>query len=522
MPPFETFAAIGHPASMDQHMDEESGKSIKSLRALAAAEGECRRCPLYRDATQVVPGEGPTAADFMLVGEQPGDKEDLAGKPFVGPAGRILDSALKDAGIAREDTFVTNAVKHFKHEIRGKRRLHKRPNKYEIERCKIWLERERALVKPSTIIALGATAAPSLTGKTVTIAKMRRTTVELADGTKLVVTIHPSALLRIEDENDKRTAYGDFVTDLKAARAAAGKAPAKRGMFATRSAGFRRGRRCWPLRRFHHASLRQRRRNLLHAIDEIDGRDRRQHQAAGRITAAGDRRIRLDVVETGDAKLDAQGLTIEDQAGNGIGKSLDHIGAIDIANARGRAFRRSGRGRIGGAAFRGRFGAHRRSPVGAAIYSRRARFRLGLGCGFAFRHAQPILKHDRKDHAQKIRDQSTSPKREEISASKASTAAAACGPVAVIVIEVPGAAASIISPMIEVPPTVSWPRVTRTSASNFSTVCTNLAEARACRPFLLQITRARTTASSAACASGMRALLCPVAFIFRSVPGWQW
>jgi len=208
-------------------MDEETGKSIKTLRTLAAAEGKCRRCPLYRDATQAVPGEGPKAADFMLVGEQPGDKEDLAGKPFVGPAGRILDAALKDAGIAREDTFVTNAVKHFKHERRGKRRLHKRPNNYEIERCKIWLERERDLVKPATIIALGVTAARSLTGKTVTIAKMRRTPVELADGTKLVVTIHPSALLRIEDEGDKHAAYRDFVADLKAARAAAGKAPAK-------------------------------------------------------------------------------------------------------------------------------------------------------------------------------------------------------------------------------------------------------------------------------------------------------
>lgn len=209
-------------------MHEESGKSIKTLRALAAAEAECTRCPLYRDATQAVPGEGPKAADFMLVGEQPGDKEDMAGKPFVGPAGRILDAALKDAGIAREDTFVTNAVKHFKHEMRGKRRLHKRPNNYEIERCKIWLERERDLVKPSTIIALGVTAARSLTGKTVTIAKMRRTPVELADGTKLIVTIHPSALLRIEDANDKHAAYRDFVADLKAARAAAGKAPAKR------------------------------------------------------------------------------------------------------------------------------------------------------------------------------------------------------------------------------------------------------------------------------------------------------
>ncbi len=213
---------------MGQQPDDKSSSFVKSLRALAAAEGECRRCPLYRNATQAVPGEGPKAADFMLVGEQPGDKEDLAGKPFVGPAGRILDAALKDAGIARQDTFVTNAVKHFKYERRGKRRLHKRPNNYEIERCKIWLERERDLVRPSTIIALGVTAARSLTGKTVTIAKMRRTPIELADGAKLVITIHPSALLRIEDENDKRTAYRDFVADLKAARAAAGKVPAKR------------------------------------------------------------------------------------------------------------------------------------------------------------------------------------------------------------------------------------------------------------------------------------------------------
>jgi uracil-DNA glycosylase len=212
---------------MDRSINEESSKAIKSLAALAEAEGACRRCPLYRHATQAVPGEGPKQAHFMLVGEQPGDKEDLAGKPFVGPAGRILDAALKDAGIAREDTFVTNAVKHFKHEMRGKRRLHKRPNNYEIERCKIWLERERDLVGPSTVIALGVTAARSLTGKTVTIAKMRRTPVELADGTKLVVTIHPSALLRIEDENDKHAAYRDFVADLKAARGAAGQAVAQ-------------------------------------------------------------------------------------------------------------------------------------------------------------------------------------------------------------------------------------------------------------------------------------------------------
>jgi uracil-DNA glycosylase len=201
-------------------MDQMSETLPASLRALAEAENECRRCPLYRDATQAVPGEGPAGARIMLVGEQPGDKEDLAGRPFVGPAGRVLDAALKDAGIAREQTFVTGAVKHFKYEMRGKRRLHKRPNTYEIERCKIWLDAERDLVKPSTIIALGVSAARSLIGKTVTIAKMRRTPQTLADGTTLVVTMHPSALLRIKDEADKRAAYKEFVADLRAAKEA--------------------------------------------------------------------------------------------------------------------------------------------------------------------------------------------------------------------------------------------------------------------------------------------------------------
>ena len=203
-------------------MDDLAAKP-KSLKELAKAEAACTRCPLYKDATQVVPGEGPGRASFMLVGEQPGDKEDLAGKPFVGPAGRILDQALADAGIERTETYVTNAVKHFKHEMRGKRRLHKRPNNYEIERCKIWLDTERGLVKPATVIALGVTAARSLTGKTVTISKVRKTPLTLADGTKLVVTVHPSALLRIEDAADKHAAYRDFVADLKAARKAAKK-----------------------------------------------------------------------------------------------------------------------------------------------------------------------------------------------------------------------------------------------------------------------------------------------------------
>jgi uracil-DNA glycosylase len=201
-------------------MSEPAEAPIGSLRQLAAAEAGCTRCPLYRAATQVVPGEGPSRATFMLIGEQPGDKEDIAGRPFVGPAGRVLDSALQDAGIARKETFVTNAVKHFKHEMRGKRRLHKRPNNYEIERCKIWLDDERKLVKPAAIIALGVTAARSLTGKTVTITKMRGKPLDLADGTPLFITVHPSALLRIEDEDDKRAAYRQFVADLEAAAAA--------------------------------------------------------------------------------------------------------------------------------------------------------------------------------------------------------------------------------------------------------------------------------------------------------------
>jgi uracil-DNA glycosylase family protein len=190
---------------------------VRNLRALARAETECTRCPLYKAATQVVPGEGAAHARLMLVGEQPGDKEDTAGKPFVGPAGRILDQALQEAGIKRDDAFVTNAVKHFKHEMRGKRRLHKRPNAYEIERCKWWLDQERAIVKPAAIIALGATAARSLFGRVVTIARMRGQLHRLADGTPAFVTIHPSWLLRIEDPGDKAREYRSFVADLRQA-----------------------------------------------------------------------------------------------------------------------------------------------------------------------------------------------------------------------------------------------------------------------------------------------------------------
>jgi uracil-DNA glycosylase family protein len=190
---------------------------LRSLRELAKAENECRRCPLYKAATQAVPGEGRSHARLMLVGEQPGDKEDLAGKPFVGPAGRILDRALVDASIPRTEVFVTNAVKHFKHEMRGKRRLHKRPTADEIERCRVWLDVERAIVKPAAIIALGATAARSLFGRTVTIAKTRGRELHLADGTAAFVTIHPSWLLRIDGEAEKEREYRNLVADLRMA-----------------------------------------------------------------------------------------------------------------------------------------------------------------------------------------------------------------------------------------------------------------------------------------------------------------
>jgi DNA polymerase len=187
---------------------------ITSLTALRAAEAACTRCPLYRNATQVVPGEGPARARLMMVGEQPGDQEDRAGKPFVGPAGRLLDRAIAEAGIDRNAVFVTNAVKHFKFEPRGKRRLHQKPNAHEIERCKWWNDIERALVRPTLIAALGATAARSLFGKVVTITRMRGRLHELDDGTAAIVTTHPSALLRMPDQHAKAAAFALLVADL--------------------------------------------------------------------------------------------------------------------------------------------------------------------------------------------------------------------------------------------------------------------------------------------------------------------
>jgi len=194
---------------------DDKAPVVRSLSGLRKAENECHRCPLYRNATQAVPGEGPNHAKVMLVGEQPGDKEDLAGRPFVGPAGRILDRALADAGIPRDEAFVTNAVKHFKFEPRGKRRLHKKPNAYEIERCKWWFEQERAIVKPELIVALGATGARAVMGRAVTISKQRGEALSLDDGTRVVITVHPSALLRTQDDDERHAAYAAFVKDLR-------------------------------------------------------------------------------------------------------------------------------------------------------------------------------------------------------------------------------------------------------------------------------------------------------------------
>jgi len=197
--------------------DRDDGPVVTSLSALREAENQCRRCPLYKHATQAVPGLGPRRASMMLIGEQPGDQEDKAGLPFVGPAGRVLDSALAEAGIDRKRVFITNAVKHFKYEMRGKRRLHKRPNAYEIDRCRWWHNLERAIVKPSVIVALGATAARSVLGVPTTIGKARGRPVLLDDGATAFVTVHPSALLRIKDALDKRQQHQLFLNDLRLA-----------------------------------------------------------------------------------------------------------------------------------------------------------------------------------------------------------------------------------------------------------------------------------------------------------------
>lgn len=198
---------------------EEYVPRSPTLAKLREAVQECRGCPLYEHATQGVMGEGPRAARLFFIGEQPGDVEDQRGHPFVGPAGRMLDSALTDAGIDRAETYVTNAVKHFKFEERGKRRIHKKPNLTEVQACRPWLDAELWIVKPKLIVCLGATASQALFGKDFRLTRSRGEILPHDSGTSALATVHPSALLRITDAGDRREQYGQFVEDLRRAQA---------------------------------------------------------------------------------------------------------------------------------------------------------------------------------------------------------------------------------------------------------------------------------------------------------------
>lgn len=198
------------------------GDRAMAWEAVREEAGGCRRCPLWKPASQTVFGEGPVKARIMLVGEQPGDQEDLAGRPFVGPAGQLLDRALAEAGIDRAQVYVTNSVKHFKFTPRGKRRIHSKPQTPEIEACAWWIAQERMLVRPALTVALGATAARALLGRTVTITATRGRPIELADGGAGWVTVHPSFLLRIDERQRAESEYARFVEDLRGAAHAAG------------------------------------------------------------------------------------------------------------------------------------------------------------------------------------------------------------------------------------------------------------------------------------------------------------
>jgi uracil-DNA glycosylase len=193
-------------------MGAASDDAIAPLRRDAES---CQACDLWKHATQTVFGEGPADADVMFVGEQPGDKEDREGRPFVGPAGQLLDRALADAGVDRTRVYVTNAVKHFKFEPRGKRRLHKRPNTSEIKICRQWLTAEIEAVRPRLIVALGATAAQSLAGRPMPVQANRGAVLDMGAGRRVLIAIHPSALLREQDEEAKAAGYGGLVNDLR-------------------------------------------------------------------------------------------------------------------------------------------------------------------------------------------------------------------------------------------------------------------------------------------------------------------
>jgi uracil-DNA glycosylase family protein len=190
---------------------------VATLASLREDAARCRACPLWRHAIQTVFGEGPAKAELLFVGEQPGDAEDKEGRPFVGPAGRVFDEALAEAGIEREKVYVTNAVKHFKWKARGKRRIHQKPNAAEIAACRPWLDAELEVVSPSVLVALGATAAQALLGRGFRVTQQRGVPVESDLAPNVVATVHPSSILRAPDEAARTEAYAVFVADLKAA-----------------------------------------------------------------------------------------------------------------------------------------------------------------------------------------------------------------------------------------------------------------------------------------------------------------
>ena len=192
------------------------------LGALQEASAGCRGCPLYEKATQTVFGTGPRGAAAMLVGEQPGDREDRAGEPFVGPAGHLLREAMGMAGLAVEDTYLTNAVKHFKFELRGKVRLHKKPSAGEVAACKPWLDAEIAAVRPRLVVALGATAGQALLGPSLRVTRVRGTLLQDPNGVTVVPTVHPSSILRAPNPTARAAALERFVEDLRTARSIAG------------------------------------------------------------------------------------------------------------------------------------------------------------------------------------------------------------------------------------------------------------------------------------------------------------
>src|SRR4051812_19814698 len=205
------------PSKPRKHADEPAVAAAPdgSLKQAAAEAVDCRRCELWKPATQVVFGEGPADARIMMIGEQPGDQEDLAGRPFVGPAGQGLDRAMAEAGLDRRQVYVTNAVKHFKFEPRGKRRIHQKPGSTEIAACKFWLDIEREEIRPVVTVMLGATAAQAVLGRTVTISRERGRPIPLEGNTQGFVTVHPSFLLRLPDPRAKEREYRAFVEDLR-------------------------------------------------------------------------------------------------------------------------------------------------------------------------------------------------------------------------------------------------------------------------------------------------------------------